>query len=428
MNKFIKKASIYILVMLFAAAVIFTANYYYGQKIAEDVEIEIRKTAAANDYQLRSLEVESNPLLQKIDIRDASITKRDQFNLIVNQAEISFNWQQIINYIRNQNFEFNKNLETKIAQINYSNLNKNYQINIKGAELHYQGNLTEENILAIKNENDLQLLLEDNHNLDFTAAELKYNFPYYRSYGLSEQDWNRLSTFSDFKLRVDYDQANQNLKLEEFNLSSELLKIIYNFDSIIDYNEQEQQIYVEEAKGNYDFHLTASDLNFSANAFYQDLEFNQFDFNGSFDLTNQNNRIKVNQLDFNLNLNELKLVLAEIMAQQLNENSFGILAENNQFEILINKFSYQQQYSHPNGSSHSELDSSILLAELDTEYNYSEEIPYISSGELRYKPQTAKAEQLNSFLQLVLSERITRNEDGFYQLKFWGPIDSLNLE
>ncbi|ODS50812.1 MAG: hypothetical protein A8274_216, partial [Halanaerobium sp. 4-GBenrich] len=94
MNKFIKKASIYILVMLFAAAVIFTANYYYGQKIAEDVEIEIRKTAAANDYQLRSLEVESNPLLQKIDIRDASITKRDQFNLIVNQAEISFNWQQ----------------------------------------------------------------------------------------------------------------------------------------------------------------------------------------------------------------------------------------------------------------------------------------------------------------------------------------------
>lgn len=428
MNKFIKKASIYILLMLFAAAVIFTANYYYGQKIAEDVEAEIRSTAAANNYQLRNLEVESNPLLQKINIRNAGLTKTDQFNLIVNQAEINFNWQQIINYIRNQNFEFDKDLDSKIAQINYSNLNNNYQINLKDAELHYQGNLTEENILAVKNENDLQLLLEDDHNLDFTAAELKYNFPYYRSYGLSEQDWNRVSTFSDFKLRIDYDQANRNLKLEEFNLSSELLKIIYNFDSIIDYNEQEQQIYVEEAKGDYDFHLTASDLNFSNNAFYQDLEFSQFDFNGSFDLINQNNRVKANQLNFNLNLDEFKLVLTEIMAQQLNNNSFGILAENNQFEILINQFSYQQQYSHPNGSSQSELDSSMLLAELDAEYNYSEEIPYISSGELRYKPQTAKAEQLNSFLQLVLSERITRNEDGFYQLKFWGPIDSLNFD
>jgi hypothetical protein len=413
--------------MLIAAAVIFTTNYYYGQKIAEDVETEIRQTAAANDYQLRNLKVESNPLLQKIDIKDLNITKRDHSNLIFEQAEINFNWQQIINYIRYQNFELDKNLDTKIAQINYSNLKNNYQINLKDAELHYKGNLSEETILALKNESELQLLLEDDHNLDFSAAELKYNSPYYRSYGLSEQDWNKLSTFNNFRFQADYDQKNRNLKVEEFNLSSELLKIIYNFESIIDYNQQEEQIYFEEAKGDYDFHLAASDLNFQANSFYQNLEFNQFDFNGSFDLTNQDNKIIANQLDFSLNLDEFKLVLAEVMAQQLNEYSFGILAENNQFEISINNFSYQQQYNHPNGSSHSELDSSLLLAELNSEYNYSDEIPYISSGQLRYKPQTAKAEQLNAFLQLVLSERITRNEAGFYQLEFWGPIDSLRL-
>jgi hypothetical protein len=347
--------------------------------------------------------------------------------LIFEQAEINFNWQQIINYIRYQNFELDKNLDTKIAQINYSNLKNNYQINLKDAELHYKGNLSEETILALKNESELQLLLEDDHNLDFSAAELKYNSPYYRSYGLSEQDWNKLSTFNNFRFQADYDQKNRNLKVEEFNLSSELLKIIYNFESIIDYNQQEEQIYFEEAKGDYDFHLAASDLNFQANSFYQNLEFNQFDFNGSFDLTNQDNKIIANQLDFSLNLDEFKLVLAEVMAQQLNEYSFGILAENNQFEISINNFSYQQQYNHPNGSSHSELDSSLLLAELNSEYNYSDEIPYISSGQLRYKPQTAKAEQLNAFLQLVLSERITRNEAGFYQLEFWGPIDSLRL-
>jgi hypothetical protein len=428
MKKFLKKAAVYILVMLFAATVIFTANYYYGQKIAEDVKAEIISMAEVNNYQLRFLEVESNPLLQKIDILDLNLTKTDEFNLIVNQAEINFSWQQILNYIRSQDFELDKNLDSNIAKINYSNLNDNYQLNIKDAKIHYQGTLTEKNFLAIKNERDLQLLLEANHRLDFTAAELKYNFPYYRSYGLNDEIWNRLSTFNNFVLRADYNKNNRNLNLEEFNLSGELLKIIYNFDSIINYDNEQQKIIFEELKGNYDFYLTAEDLNFEANTFYQDLEFKQFDFNGSFDLSRENNRVKANQLDFNLNLKEFKLVLAEMLARELNENSFGIMAENNQFDILIKNFYYQQKYSHPNGSSQSELNSSMLTAELNAEYNYSEEIPYISTAELRYKPQTPKAEQLNSFLQLVLGQKITKDDDGFYQLKFWGQIDDLNLE
>lgn len=428
MKNFFKRASVYILIMLFAAAVIFGANYYYGQKIAEDVTAEMREAASANNYQLRSIEVTSNPLLQKIDIKNLNLSQADQFNLIINQAEINFGWRQILNYIRNQDFELDKDLDSNIYQIRFSNLNENYQLDFQEAELHYRGNLTEEIFLAFKNDNNLQPLLDSDHQLDFTAAELKYNFPYYRSYGLTDEAWARLSTFNNFVFRADYNKDQRNFNLKEFNLSSELLTLIYNFESIIDYSDQKQQITFEELKGDYDFHLTAEDIDFEANNFYQDLRFKQFGFNGSFDLSNLNDRVRANQLDFNLKLTEFKLELAEILAQQLNQNSFGILAENNQFEILINSFSYQQQYSHPTGSSQSELDSSMLLADLTAEYNYSEDIPYISSAELKYKPQTAKAEQLNSFLQLVLNQQISRNETGFYSIKFWGPIDDLSLE
>jgi hypothetical protein len=428
MKKFFKKISTYLLLMLFVAAIIFAVNYYYGQKIAEDVKLEITEIAETNNYQLRFLEVESNPLLQKINIRDLNLTKADEFNLIINQAEVNFSWQQILNYVRSQDLELDKNLDSDIAQINYSNLNDNYQINIKEAKLKYQGNLPEEKLSEIINEENLQLLLENDHQLDFTAAELKYDFPYYRRYGLNDEEWNKLSTFNNFVLRTNYDQETRAYNVEEFNLSSEVLKIIYNFDSIINYEDESQQIVFEELSGNYDFLLTAEDLNFNANTFYKDLEFKQINFNGNFDLLNEEERLKANQLDFNLNLKEFKLVLTEILAQELNRNSFGILAENNQFEILINDFNYQQKYSYPNGSSNSELDSSMLKAEFKAEYNYSQEIPYISTAELRYKPQTAKAEQLNSFIQLALGEKITRDEDGYYQLKFWGEIDDLNFE
>src|SRR6056297_510089 len=149
MKKFFKKISTYLLLMLFVAAIIFAVNYYYGQKIAEDVKLEITEIAETNNYQLRFLEVESNPLLQKINIRDLNLTKADEFNLIINQAEVNFSWQQILNYVRSQDLELDRNLDSDIAQINYSNLNDNYQINIKEAKLKYQGNLPEEKLSEI---------------------------------------------------------------------------------------------------------------------------------------------------------------------------------------------------------------------------------------------------------------------------------------
>ena len=428
MKKFLKKASIYILLMLLVAAVIFSLNYYYGQKISEDLEVEIAQIAETNNYQLRFVEIETNPLLQEIQLQNLHLTKADQFNLILNQGEINLSWQQILNYIRNQNFQLDKKFVSNIKQINYSNLKDNYQLNFRDAELRYRGNLPESKLKKLNTVDDLHLFLENNHNLDFKAAELKYDFPYYRSYGLNKENWNRLSTFNDVVIRVNYNKDNKNLKIEEFNLSGELLKLIFNFDSKLNYNAEKEDIILEQLSGNYDFLLAGKDLKFEANSFFQKLKFDQFDFNGSLNLTKEEDRFKANQLDFNLNLDNFKLILAAELNQQLNENTFGMLAAENKFDLLIENFSYQQDYSYPNGSSQSELSSSLFDGEMEAEYNYSEEVPYISSARLRYKPQTLRAEQLNSFLQLVLGQRFSQDEDGYYQLKIWGDIDNLNFE
>lgn len=428
MKFFLKKASIYILVMLLAAGVIFSLNYYYGQKISKDVEAEIFEIADNNNYQLRFIEVKTNPLLQEMQLQNLNLIKGDQFNLIINLAEIKLSWQQILNYIRHQKFELDKNFKSTIKQINYSNLQDNYQLNFSDAEVNYQGNLPEEKLAQITTIHDLYLLMEDNHNLDFRAAEVKFNFPYYRSYGLNNENWNRLSTFNDFILRANYNKKNRKLNIEEFNLSGELLKVIFNLESKLNYDQQYEKITFTELKGDYDFLLTAKNLNFKANSYFQQLKFNQLDFNGSLDLARKENEIRANQLDFNLNLSKFKLILAEALSQQLNQNSFGILAAENNFELSIDKFSYQQDYNYPSGNSQSNLDSSLVMAELEAEYNYNQEIPYVSSGTVKYQPQTARAEQLNSFLQLVLGKRLNKDEQGYYELKFWGAVDDLNFE
>lgn len=428
MKDFLKKASIYILLMFLVAGIIFGLNYYYGQKISEDVEAEIAEVAANNNYQLRLVEVETNPLMHKIQLQNLNISRGEKYNLNIVQAEINLSWQQFLNYIRKQNFELDKNLETEIRQLNYSNLKNNYQLNFKDAELFYEGDLTKSQISQLSSAEDLHFLLEDDHNLIFKAAELKYDFPYYRSWGLNNEDWNRLSTFNNFVMRTNYSSSNQLLNVEKFNLSGDILKLIFNFKTEFNYNQQQQKIIIQELRGDYDFLLAAEDLNFEANSFFEELKFKQFDFNGSLNLSREEKLIKANQLDFNLNLNEFKILLAQSMSQQINQNSLGILAADNKFEFLIDRFSYQQDYSYPNGSSQSELDSSLIEAELEAEYNYSREIPYISSAILKYKTKTDKIEQLNNLLQLALGKSFDKDKAGYYRLEFWGDIDDLNFE
>lgn len=428
MKRFLKKASIYILLMVLVAGIIFSLNYYYGKKISKDVEAEISQIAKNNNYQLRFLEVETNPLLQKMKIQNLNLTKADQFNLIVNQGEIKLSWQQILNYFRQGKFQLDKNFESIIKQVNYSNLKDNYQLNFNEVEIKYQGKLPEEKITQANSKSDLSFLFEEDHKIDFQAAELKYDFPYYRSYGLNSENWNRLSTFNNFNMKANYSAANQRLKVEEFNLRGELLKIIFKLDSKLNYQAENEKILVEEFKSDYDFLLTGENLEFEANSFFKDLNFKQFDFNGSLDLAKEENRFKANQLNFNLKLSQFKLLLAKKLSQDLNQNTFGILAADNNFEISINEFSYDQKYSYPNGSSSSSLKSSLIEAELEAEYNYSEETPYISNAILKYKLQNARAEQLNSFLQLVLGQSLKKDEAGYYKLEIWGDLDDLNFE
>lgn len=420
MKKFLKNASIYILLMLLIAAVIFSLNYFYGQKISQDIATDIEQQAAENNYQLRYLEIETNPLLQTMNIKNLNLTKTDEFNLILNQGEIKFSWQQIINYIREGSFQFDKNFVSQIGQINYSNLQDNYQLNFTDADLNYQGDL------KLQELNKPEKLLTENHNLKFMAAEVKYDFPYYRSYGFTAEDWNRLSTFTNFILKADYQKENQLLKVAQFNLSGELLKVIFDLQSEIEYRDD--KVVFTTPKSSFDFLFLAEELELEENSLFNKMAFKQLDFNGELDLTLEADYYQANQADFELNLTDFKLNLGEELSHQLNQSSFGILAQNNNFELAVDSLNYEQEYQSPNGKSSAVLKSTLIDSTLEAEFNYSEEIPYISTASFRYKPKTAPVKQLNSFLQLILSERFEQDQDGYFVVELWGYIDDLNYE
>ena len=428
MKKFLKKASVYLLLMILISAVIFSLNYFLGKRISADIEAEIKEYSQSNNYELRFLSVESNPLLREINITNLNLSKPDNFNLNLNQAEINFSWQQILNYIREGHFRLDENLKSQIAQINYSNLKDNYQLNLDNSSLAYSGNLQKLKNKNIENFSDLNILMDNNHQFDFKSQKVKFDFPYYRSYGLNKEDWNQLSTFNDFTIKGNYNKNTNQFNLDEFNLSGEILKIIFDLNTALEYKKESDKLAVNKLDSNYDFLLAAEKIDFKANSYFDNLAFKQFDFSGSLNLAEEDKKIKINNFDFAGNLSKFKLTLSKELSQQLNQNTFGILEEKDKFNLTVDKLSYKQKYSHPSGSSQAELNSSLIEAVLDAEYNYSNTDLHINSASLKYKTKTAAAERLNSFLQLVLGSRFTKNEDGFYVVEIWGPISSLNFK
>lgn len=428
MKKFLKNASIYILFMVLIAGLIFSLNYFYGQKIAEDISTEINQFARDNGYELNFVEVEANPLLKKLKLKNLNLTKDENFNLILNEAVVNFSWQQILNYIQNEKFEIDKNLDSEIAQINYSNLSQNYQLKLSQSELNYQGEFPDNSIGELKNLNDLAVFLEDDHKLDFKAEKFKFDFPYYRRYGLSNQSWNQLSTFDDFILKADYLSSKKEFNLNQFNLSNDILKIIFDINAVLVSDLKAEKVEIKELLTNYDFLLAAEKLDFKENDYFKKLHFKQFDFGGDFNLKKTEKRLELRNLDFGLNLNNFELILSKELTNKINQNTFEILANQDNFSFLIEQLKYQQEYNYPNGKSRGQLDSSLLAAEMEADYNYSQEIPYINSAKLSYKSKNSKIEQLNLFIQLVIGKTFRQNEAGYYELEIWGPVDDLNFE
>ncbi|RQD76260.1 MAG: hypothetical protein D5S01_04050, partial [Halanaerobium sp. MSAO_Bac5] len=73
MKNKLKKGSIYLFLMLLIAAVIFSLNYFYANRIAEDIEKSIRAYADQEGYQIRELQTSVNPLLRTININSLKL-------------------------------------------------------------------------------------------------------------------------------------------------------------------------------------------------------------------------------------------------------------------------------------------------------------------------------------------------------------------
>lgn len=459
MKKFLKKASIYLLLMLLIAAAVFSLNYFLGRRLAADLENDLEEIAAENDYQLRYLSLSSNPLLRRVEINTLSLLKDNEESYEINGAEIEFSWQQIFNYIKERRFLSKKDITAEIDKFSFYDLQQNNHFDFYNSSLSYQGEL---NSQILKEPLELS---KKNHQLSILSEEVIYDYPFYRSYGITKDNWEQISTFRDFAFKADYQSQNKKLTLNDFALKNEFLDYELDFETVLEekrtaeveadndsaadsdseemqeeietalaeivlYSSQDQKLIVKELQSSYKLVLNGELINISENELFDQLSFAELNLNSDFEmyLDSEKRNYQLQKFDLNFDLNDFQLGLKENLSQEVNESSFGILAQNEQFQLKVDSLNYQQQFSHPKGKSELDLVSNLIDASLKAEFNYSEEIPYISSSLLRFKAKNQSVEQLLLFAQLLYGDSFEQDEDGYYQLESWGSLDNLNFE
>ncbi|PUU92225.1 MAG: hypothetical protein CI947_1078 [Halanaerobium sp.] len=459
MKKFLKKASIYLLLMLLIAAAVFSLNYFLGRKLAGDLENDLKEIAAENDYQLRYLNINSNPLLRRVEVNTLSFQNNSEQSFEVNGAEIEFSWQQIFNYLKDGKFLAKKDITAEIDKFSFYDLQQNNHFDFYNSSLSYQGEINSQSV-----KEPLQLI-KNNHRLSIASEEVIYDYPYYRSYGITKANWERISTFRDFAFNADYQSENKKLTVNDFALKNEFIDYQLDFETVLEekseaeveaaetsktasepeemaaeketalaeivlYSRQNQKLLLKELQSNYQLALNGELLNLSENDLFNQFSFAELNLDSDFAmyLDSEKKNYQIQKFDLNFDLSDFQLVLKENLSQEVNQSSFGILAQNDEFELNIESLNYLQQFNHPKGKIELDLISNLIDARLNAEFNYSEEMPYISSSQLKFKAKKQSVEQLLLFAQLLNGDNFEQDEEGYYQLEIWGRLDNLNFE
>ncbi|MFW6229728.1 MAG: hypothetical protein ACOC4L_01960 [Halanaerobium sp.] len=458
MKNFLKKASAYLLVMFLIAAAVFSLNYVLGRRLARDLENDIEEIAAENDYQLRYLNLSTNPLLKRVEINTLSLLKNNEESYEINGAVLEFSWQQILNYIKEREFLDTKEMKAEIDKFSFYDLQQNNHFDFFNTSFNYQGEINSESL------KDPLKLIQNDHQLTVLTEELNYDYPFYRSYGINKNNWEQISTFKGFGFNVNYQSRDSQLSINDFILKNEFIdyeidlettieeimedkndldkedsetaendeqkEVESGLEEIILFSNQEGKILLKELKSNYQLVLDGQLLDISENNLVNQLAFNELSLASDLEiyLDTESSSYQFQQFDLDFDLQEFELELAETLSQEVNESTFGILAQDNQFELIVDSLNYQQQFSHPQGKSDLNLTSNLIDARLNAEFNYNQQIPYISSSSLKIKPKNSSVEQLMLFAQMLYGEQFSQDEEGFYHLESWGDLDNLNFE
>lgn len=433
MKKFLKKASIYLILMFIAAALLFGLNHYYGSRLAADLKIKIQEAAEENNYQIRNLELNANPLFQEVNIERMMISKAQDTNIDFVGAEVKLSWQQIFHYIRNNDLALQKDYLAEINNLNYSDLKNEYRLNFKDVLLSYSGEF------KIEDADDIEYLLENNHNFDFEAEELIYDFPYYRSYGITSDSWEKLSTFNQVKLNGEYQSESRVLQLEEFILNGEFINYEANLNAEIrEFTEAEtdsgakykDKLIFNNLKLNYFLDFNGEGLKTEENQYYKSLSFADYSFKAYLDIFLENTDqmlYRANQFDTEMELNNFNLTFNEELSKKINETTYGIFAKDNQFSLKIDTFDFEQEYTNPAGTTQSNLVTPFLNSELDANYSFSRENFYLDNALLKIKPRTVEAETLFNFIQLIFDEQFEEDKEGYYLIRMHGELGNLEF-
>lgn len=213
-----------VVVLLFVS--IFVGNWIVGNKVAEEIDAELRDKISKMDLPLLLTysDIGVNPLLSKVNIKTISISDdRRTGKLNCDDIAIKISYGDALELIKSNKLENIKSFQITLKTPSFQEFSTNSEISFDDITFDFDGHITKKMIMEIE-----QDFPKEKQHLELSFSNLKFDFPeIFRELMLTSDLQNQISKVDNANISLSYLPDSKELLIENLSISTPIISLQY---------------------------------------------------------------------------------------------------------------------------------------------------------------------------------------------------------
>lgn len=205
---------------------VFVGNWIIGNKIAEEIDAELRDRISKMDLPLLLTysEIDVNPLLSKVKFNTVTVSNdRKTVKINCDVLNIGISYDDAIKITKGSEFEEINSFQITIVNLSFQEFLSNRKINFGNISLDFDGHITKSMFEELE-----QKFPNKEQRLELSFSNLKVDLPeIFRELMLTSELRNQISTVDNANIILKYLPESKEFLIENLSISTPIISLKY---------------------------------------------------------------------------------------------------------------------------------------------------------------------------------------------------------
>lgn len=426
------KAKIIVGVVILLVIGVFVGNWIIGNKIAEEIDAELRDRISKMDLPLLLTysEIDVNPLFSKVKVKTVAVANDSKTGKINCDAlNIHISYSDALKISKGSEFEEINSFQITIVNPSFQEFSTNSEINFGNITLDFDGHITKRMFEDLEHK-----FPNEKQRLELSFSNMKVDLPeIYRELMLTSESRNKISKVDNANIILNYLPESKEFLIENLSISTPIISLKYL--GCLEYNGNSPN----------DFKLNQLDVEANISLTPSNLKWGVPDETGRFSFSKLSSSIrttlksnkwgdieeKIPEGEFSFLLEGLNAEFSGRLKRELEREDIGQILGISLDEIVIEKFSVSSKMENNHLTiMDTELITPLFSAILTADLLFDDEDPgrsIINNAKFIIKDLSSDLELTVAKLEKELRQSLPRVGNDIV-LKFSGRLDKPKIE